>query len=75
MTTRKSRRQQAAQEAAPPPLQMPDRRLMEQQMAAIGRLLEGHEFASLDEANAYLQEVLSRGGLPPAAPSTPLEEA
>jgi tetratricopeptide (TPR) repeat protein len=54
---------------------MPDRRLMEQQMAAIGRLLEGHEFASAEEANAYLQDVLSKGGLPPAAPTTPLEEA
>jgi tetratricopeptide (TPR) repeat protein len=54
---------------------MADRRLMEQQMAAIGRLLEGHEFTSAEEANAYLQDVLSRGGLPPAAPTTPLEEA
>jgi tetratricopeptide (TPR) repeat protein len=52
-----------------------DRRLMEQQMQAITRLLEGHDFASLDEANAFIQQQLASGQPLAAAPATPLEEA
>jgi tetratricopeptide (TPR) repeat protein len=48
---------------------------MEQQMSAIRRLLAEREFASIEEANAYLQEVLAAGDLPAVAPTTPLEEA
>ncbi len=58
---------------AEPPL--PDRRLMEQQMSAITRLLAAREFASIEEANAYLREALAEGTLPTPAPATPLEEA
>ena len=54
---------------------LPDRRLMEQQLAAVSRLLAERDFASLEEANAYLHEALSKGGLPAVAPATPLEEA
>jgi len=54
---------------------LPDRRLMEQQLAAVTRLLSEHEFGSLEEANAFLQQTLTSGGLPPATPTTPLEEA
>lgn len=56
-----------------PPL--PDRRLMDQHLAQIGRLLEGHDFASIEEANAFLQHAIRGGTLPPVAPRTPLEEA
>jgi hypothetical protein len=34
---------------------------MEQQMTTIGRLLEGREFESLDDVNAYLHEALAKG--------------
>lgn len=44
-------------------------------MAAISRLLNEREFASAEEANAYLQEALAGSGLPQTAPTTPLEEA
>ncbi len=61
----------------PPPVSLPDRRLMEQQLTAMSRLFAEHEFASIEEANAFLQQQLAGGGgrLPPAAPSTPLEQA
>ena len=52
-----------------------DRRLMEQQMQAITRLLESHDFASLDEANAFIQGQLASGQPLAAPPATPLEEA
>jgi len=54
---------------------LPDRRLMEQQMSAITRLLAEREFGSIEEANAYLREALVQGILPTPAPTTPLEEA
>jgi tetratricopeptide (TPR) repeat protein len=60
-----------------PPVTLPDRRLMEQHLTAMSRLLAEHEFASIEEANAFLQHQLASGGsrLPPPAPSTPLERA
>ncbi len=72
MPTRKSggRRTGGATEPSPP-----DRRLMEQQMSAITRLLAEREFASIEEANDYLREALVEGTLPTPAPTTPLEEA
>ena len=49
---------------------------MEKMMIDIGKLLEEKEFATIDEANAYLQDLLASGdGIPSVAPSTPLEEA
>ena len=60
------------QPAAPAPF---DRRMMEQQMQAITRLLEGHDFASLDEANAFIQQQLASGQPLAAPPATPLGEA
>jgi tetratricopeptide (TPR) repeat protein len=50
---------------------------MEQQMMSIGRLLEGREFESLDDVNAYLHEMLAKGEghLPELEPRTPLERA
>ena len=60
--------------AAPTP-GLPDRRLMEQQMAQIGRLLQSHDFASIEEANAFIQQMLATGGIPDAVPDTPLDRA
>jgi tetratricopeptide (TPR) repeat protein len=50
---------------------------MEQQMATIGRLLESEEFDSVNDMNAFLQDLLGRSGgkLPAPAPQTPLERA
>lgn len=50
---------------------------MEQQMASISRLLEGREFESIDDVNAYLHEVLAEGDgqLPEMEPRTPSERA
>jgi tetratricopeptide (TPR) repeat protein len=63
--------------ALPPfdPRQM--QRELERQMAAVQRLLSEHEFASAEEANAFLQEALAGGGgaLPAPQPETPLERA
>lgn len=56
-----------------PPL--PDRRLMDQHLAQIGRLLEGQDFATIEEANAFLQQALIGGSPPAFAPRTPLEAA
>ena len=46
-------------------------------MAGISRLLEGREFESLDDVNAYLHQVLAEGEgqLPEMEPRTPLERA
>jgi hypothetical protein len=50
---------------------------MEQQLAAMGRLLEGREFDSQEDVNAFLQAALLQHGgrFPSAAPQTPLERA
>jgi tetratricopeptide (TPR) repeat protein len=47
---------------------------MGRQMQAIGKLLEGHEFESAEEANAFLQNLVAQGGVP-FAPETPQEQA
>jgi tetratricopeptide (TPR) repeat protein len=54
-----------------------DRRLLEQELSAMSRLLSQHDFASIEEANTFLQQLVERGGgqLPRTAPSTALEEA
>ncbi len=72
MATGKARGRRKPKNEAPVPL---DRRLMDKQMAAIGRLLEEQDFESPEEANAFLQEMLSSGELPTLPPATPLDEA
>lgn len=52
-----------------------DRRLMERHMVAIERLLQEHDFETIEEANAFLQEALASGPLPEVVPETPLEQA
>jgi tetratricopeptide (TPR) repeat protein len=59
--------------ASLPPL--PDRRLMDQHLAQIDRLLEGRDFATIEEANTFLKQALVGGSPPTFAPRTPLEAA
>lgn len=67
----------ASTHRVPPPATLPDRRLMERQLFAMTRLLEAQQFATAEEGNAYLQDLLTRGGgtLPDVVPETQLEEA
>ncbi|HEX6293452.1 MAG TPA: hypothetical protein VFZ66_30000 [Herpetosiphonaceae bacterium] len=73
-----------AQKPAPPPDMLApipgppimDRRAMEKMMAQVSRALSEQEFESIDEANAFLQELMTSGRLDqPSPPETPLEEA
>ncbi len=53
-------------------------RAMEKEIQELGRHLRGKEFESVEEAQAFLEEMIASGeGLQPvpAAPSTPLEKA
>jgi len=53
-----------------------DRRSMDKMMADIGHMLEQQEFDSIDEANAFLQQVMASGEpIPTTAPQTPVEQA
>ncbi len=54
---------------------VPKRRALERVMTDLTRLLEEQHFASLEEANASLQQTLAEGGPPSRPPRTPLEEA
>jgi tetratricopeptide (TPR) repeat protein len=75
--SRRKRKQQTSSQpsAQPESMAFPDRRAMERAMADIGRLLEEQEFDSIDEANAFLAEMMASGGIPSAAPRTRSEEA
>lgn len=69
---RRRRKDDSKNNAAP----LPDRRGMDKMMGDIGRLLEEQEFESIDEANAFLQQLMASGQpVPSAEPRTPLEEA
>ncbi len=65
-------RQPEATGSSPPSF---DRRSMDKAMADIGRLLSEREFESIDEANAFLQQMMSSGGVLSFEPTTPLEKA
>lgn len=52
-----------------------DPRLMEEQLTSVSRLLAEQDFETIDEANAFLEKMLNTGGVPNAAPETPLEQA
>lgn len=54
---------------------MSDRRSIERLLADIGRLLSEQEFDSEDDVNAFLQQALRSGRVPPTAPRTPIEQA
>ena len=51
------------------------RRSMERTFTDLHALLEGQELGSVEEANAWLQNVLAGGGPPRRKPATPLEQA
>jgi tetratricopeptide (TPR) repeat protein len=52
-----------------------DRRAMEKVMSGTGKLLSEHEFASVDEANDFLHDLLTQGGPLPSPKHAPLEQA
>jgi tetratricopeptide (TPR) repeat protein len=60
-----------------PPSLLSAARSAEEAMAAIRRLMEGQEFASIEEANEFLENLLASGGemLPSVAPATDVERA
>jgi tetratricopeptide (TPR) repeat protein len=75
--SQKKRRDESQQEAAPL-IPFGDPRAMEKVSQDLGRLLAEKEFGSIEEANAFLENMLREGGgkLPSApAPTTPLERA
>ena len=73
MAKRKRAKEGSGHQDRPP---APDRRTMDETMASIKALLEGQEFESIEEINAFLQDLLKDGGpLPPPPAETPLEEA
>ena len=75
--SQKKRRDESQQEAAPL-IPFGDPRAMERMSQDLGRLLAEREFGSIEEANAFLENMLREGGgrLPEApAPTTPLEQA
>jgi tetratricopeptide (TPR) repeat protein len=53
----------------------PDRRAMEKTLADVGKLLSEQEFDSIEEANAFLQQVMGSGMPISSAAHTPLEQA
>lgn len=72
--SKKKRRKgtQSAPEVDVPPV---DRRAMEKTMSDIGKILREHEFASVEEADTFLQDMLSKGEVPSAPKRTPVEHA
>lgn len=51
------------------------RRIMERDLRAMKQLIDQHEFESIDELNAFLQETESSGKLADWVPQTPLDKA
>ncbi|HET7767302.1 MAG TPA: hypothetical protein VFN74_00925, partial [Chloroflexota bacterium] len=51
------------------------RATMERTLGDLRAALADHDFSSIDEANSFLQRMLAAGGIPPAAPETPLRRA
>jgi len=73
--SQKKRRDESQQEDAPLVLPFGDPRAMERVSQDLGRLLAEREFGSIEEANAFLENMLREGGgrLPETpAPTTPL---
>lgn len=69
----KRKRSQGKSPALPP---LPSRQSMERTMADLHRVLEGQQFQGLDEANKFLQNLLSEGGrIPQSSGRAPLEKA
>lgn len=73
--TRKETKRREGAGPEPKGLPIPDRRAMEKIMADMQRALEGHEFKSIKEADAFIQEMMASGGPPQVPGRTPLEQA
>lgn len=63
----------SAEAAEIDPLRM--QRQLEQQMVAMTRLLQEQDFATDEEANAFLEQLMAQGGPIELTPMTPLDEA
>lgn len=48
---------------------------MEKMLSDVSKVLGEQDFASIEDANAFLQQISASGSLPSFAPSTPLEKA
>lgn len=59
--------------SSPPP--MMDRRAMERHTFNIGRHIRQREFDSVDDINAYMQGLMTGGGIPEDEPEDPVEAA
>ncbi len=72
-------RPSGAMEAAEAPSEtissLSKRYAMERTLADVGKVLSEREFESMEEANAFLREMLRGGGVPRRVPETPLERA
>ncbi|MDH7485190.1 MAG: hypothetical protein QHJ81_02820 [Anaerolineae bacterium] len=62
-------------EAAEGPLPSFDRRRMDKIMADVTRAIQEQGLESVDEINAFLQQMMASGGPPSFEPTTPLEKA
>lgn len=62
-------------EAVEPMAHLDLRRSMERTLSDVGAALEGQEFDSIEQANAFLRELLQADGVPGRAPETPLDQA
>lgn len=69
-TPRQRKPEILSHEVVLPPL--PDRRAMEKTMADLSRLLEGREFDSQEEVNAFLQQAVKDRKVPETPGETPL---
>jgi len=71
--SKKRRKSTRAKSAKSPPFV--DRRAMEKTLWDVSRLLNEREFDSVEETNAFLQDMLASGKVPPMPTRTPLERA
>lgn len=70
------RKKSGKKKKAMPSDSFPDRRAMDKMMADVTRLLQDQEFDSIDDVNAYLQQMMNSGEpIPSVEPRTPLEKA
>jgi tetratricopeptide (TPR) repeat protein len=77
MAKKKTRKRTGKRSKSKSALSLPslDPRVMERTMSEIGKLLSEREFGSVDEANAFLQDLVTSGGLPATPKLTSLEQA
>ena len=70
-TGRRPKPPSASDQIAPPRLNM------DQTLSDLRKLIEGQDFQSIDEANAFMQQLLrdNQGRIPHPEPTTPLEQA